>query len=96
MWMIIILLFLVIAGLLIRINYQTHCIADLEKSKSNVIRKHSAEILDLMEILKNILVTYDMPATRDSQIRNFINDNVEKYSSMYRKNELNTAGNENV
>ena len=102
MWMMIVLLIISIsinAVLLVSLNYRSHVIDDLEISKGRMVRRQAAEILDLLSKLRRILGNYTEHATRDTQIRNFIEENEEKYSAIVRQKnkELNiVSANSNV
>ena len=87
------------AVLLVNLNYRGHVIDDLEISKGRLVRRQAAEILDLLGKLRRILGNYTEHATRDTQIRNFIEENEEKYSAIIRQKnkELNiVSANSNV
>ena len=84
MIVIIILLILATVILLIQLNYKNHCINDLETRISRMRKLQVSEVLDLLYMLRDIQNDYSEKATKDTMMRNAINDNIEKYSEQKR------------
>ena len=83
MWIIIVLLVIAIAILLVKLSYKNYCIDDLEMSKSRLRRMQVEENLLLLTELKGYM-NYER-ASRDTLLRNAINENIEKYSEEKRR-----------
>ena len=83
MWIIIVLLVIAIAILLVKLSYKNYCIDDLEMSKSRLRRMQVEENLLLLTELKSYM-NYER-ASRDTLMRNAINENIEKYSEQKRR-----------
>ena len=84
MYVVIVLLILAIVILLAQLNYKNHCINDLETRISKMRKLQVSEVLDLLYILRDIQNDYSEKATKDTMMRNAINDNIEKYSEQKR------------
>lgn len=91
MWIIITLLIIAIAILLIDLSYKNYCIEDLETRVSRMRKLQSSEILDLLFKLQEIQNDSYEKASKDTLMRNAINENIEKYSEQKRR--LDRAGN---
>lgn len=85
MWIIIVLLIVAIAILLVDLSYKNHCIDDLETRVSRMRKLQSSEILDLLFKLQEIQNGDYGRASRDTLMRNAINENIEKYSEQKRR-----------
>lgn len=85
MWIIIALLIIAIAILLVDLNYKNHCIDDLEIRISRMRKLQSSEILDLLFKLQEIQNDSYEKASKDTLMRNAINENIEKYSEQKRR-----------
>ncbi len=85
MWIIIVLLVIAIAILLVDLNYKNHCIDDLEIRISRMRKLQSSEILDLLFKLQEIQNDSYEKASKDTLMRNMINENIEKYSAQKRR-----------
>ena len=85
MWIIIGLLIVAIAILLVDLSYKNHCIDDLETRVSRMRKLQSSEILDLLFKLQEIQNGDYGRASRDTLMRNAINENIEKYSEQKRR-----------
>lgn len=85
MWMIIILLILAILVQAVQLNYKDHCINDLEARVSRMRKLQTSEILDLLFILQEIQIGSYEKASKDTLMRNAINENIEKYAEQKRK-----------
>lgn len=85
MWIIITLLIIAIAILLVDLSYKNHCIDDLETRVSRMRKLQSSEILDLLFKLQEIQNGDYGRASRDTLMRNAINENIEKYSEQKRR-----------
>ena len=83
MWIIIVLLVIAIAILLVKLSYKNYCLDDLEMSKSRLRRMQVEENLLLLTELKSYM-NYER-ASRDTLMRNAINENIEKYSEQKRR-----------
>lgn len=72
--------------------YKNNVIDDLKISKSRLMKRQACEILDLLGKVRRILVNYTEHATRDTQLRYFIDESEEKYEEIIRQKnkELNT------
>lgn len=88
MW-VLILLFIASASINIllfgNIIYKNNVIDDLEISKSRLAKRQACEILDLLGKIRRILVDYTEHATRDTQLRRFIDENEERYEEVVRQ-----------
>lgn len=91
MWIIITLLIIAIAILLVDLSYKNHCIDDLEIRISRMRKLQLSEILDLLFKLQEIQNDSYEKASKDTLMRNAINENIEKYSEQKRR--LDRAGN---
>ncbi len=85
MWIIIALLIIAIAILLVDLNYKNHCIDDLEIRISRMRKLQLSEILDLLFKLQEIQNDSYGKASKDTLMRNAINENIEKYSEQKRR-----------
>ena len=85
MWIIIALLIIAIAILLVDLNYKNHCIDDLEIRISRMRKLQSSEILDLLFKLQEIQNDSYEKASKDTLMRNMINENIEKYTEEKRR-----------
>lgn len=85
MWIIITLLIIAIAILLIDLSYKNYCIEDLEISKSRLRRMQVEENLLLLTELKGYMNDDYERASRDTLMRNAINENIAKYSEQKRR-----------
>ena len=85
MWIIIVLLIVAIAILLVDLSYKNHCIDDLETRVSRMRKLQSSEILDLLFKLQEIQNGDYGRASRDTLMRNAINENIAKYSEQKRR-----------
>ena len=85
MWIIITLLIIAIAILLVDLSYKNHCIDDLETRVSRMRKLQSSEILDLLFKLQEIQNGDYGRASRDTLMRNAINENIAKYSEQKRR-----------
>ena len=85
MWIIIVLLIVAIAILLVDLSYKNHCIDDLETRVSRMRKLQSSEILDLLFKLQEIQNGDYGRTSRDTLMRNAINENIEKYSEQKRR-----------
>lgn len=85
MWIIIVLLVIAIAILLVDLNYKNHCIDDLEIRISKMRKLQSSEILDLLFKLQEIQNDSYEKASKDTLMRNMINENIEKYTEEKRR-----------
>ena len=85
MWIIIVLLVIAIAILLVDLSYKNYCIDDLEVSKSRLRRMQIEENLLLLTELKGYMNDDYERASRDTLMRNAINENIEKYSEQKRR-----------
>ena len=85
MWIIIVLLVIAIAILLVDLNYKNHCIDDLEIRISRIRKLQSSEILDLLFKLQKIQNDSYEKASKDTLMRNMINENIEKYTEEKRR-----------
>lgn len=85
MWIIIALLIIAIAILLVDLSYKNYCIDDLETRVSRMKKLQSSEILDLLYKLQEIQVNSYERASKDTIMRNAINENIEKYSAQKRR-----------
>jgi len=88
MWVIILLLIVAIVILLVKLKYQKHVIDDLKISKKNLKKKYIAATIDVLLEIKNVLDNYSEPATRDTLLRNFLNETIQELSDEYKKHEL--------
>ena len=85
MWIIIVLLIVAIAILLVDLSYKNHCIDDLEIRISRMRKLQSSEILDLLFKLQEIQNDSYEKASKDTLMRNMINENIEKYTEEKRR-----------
>lgn len=85
MWIIITLLIIAIAILLVDLSYKNYCIEDLEIRVSRMRKLQSSEILDLLFKLQEIQNDSYEKASKDTLMRNMINENIEKYSEQKRR-----------
>ena len=85
MWIIIVLLIVAIAILLVDLSYKNHCIDDLETRVSRMRKLQSSEILDLLFKLQEIHNDSYEKASKDTLMRNMINENIEKYTEEKRR-----------
>lgn len=85
MWTIITLLITAIAILLVDLSYKNYCIEDLETRVSRMRKLQSSEILDLLFKLQEIQNDSYEKASRDTLMRNAINENIAKYSEQKRR-----------
>lgn len=85
MVIIIILLILAILILAVQLNYKNHCIEDLETRVGRMRKLQTSEILDLLFNLQEIQVGSYEKASKDTLMRNTINENIEKYSEQKRR-----------
>lgn len=69
---------ILIVAMLITIDYQNHCIDDLEKSIKRIKRRKNEEFVGILNHIKNCQ-NYG-PATRDTQVRRVINEAIERYA----------------
>ena len=70
--------------LLCRVNYQKHCIEDLETRISRMRKLQTSEILDLLYMLQDIQNEDYGKASKDTIMRNALNENIAKYSEQKR------------
>ncbi len=85
MWIIIVLLIVAIAILLVDLSYKNYCIEDLEIRVSRMRKLQSSEILDLLFKLQEIQNDSYEKASKDTLMRNMINENIEKYTEEKRR-----------
>ena len=85
MWIIIVLLIVAIAILLVDLSYENYCIEDLEIRKRRLRRMHVEENLLLLTELKGYMNDDYERASRDTLMRNAINENIAKYSEQKRR-----------
>ena len=85
MWIIITLLIIAIAILLVDLSYKNYCIDDLETRVSRMRKLQSSEILDLLFKLQEIQNDSYEKASKDTLMRNAINENIAKYSEQKRR-----------
>lgn len=85
MWIIITLLIIAIAILLVDLSYKNHCIDDLEIRISRMRKLQLSEILDLLFKLQEIQNDSYEKASKDTLMRNMINENIEKYTEEKRR-----------
>lgn len=78
-------LILVQAGMLLVIDYQKHCIEDLE-TRQRILRKlQIEEIQTIIERLKSIHNENFEVASRDTIMRNILNEYTAEYAKQKRK-----------
>lgn len=85
MWIIIALLIVAIAILLVDLSYKNHCIDDLKIRISRMRKLQSSEILDLLFKLQEIQNDSYEKASKNTLMRNMINENIEKYTEEKRR-----------
>lgn len=85
MWIIIVLLIVAIAILLVDLSYKNYCIENLEIRVSRMRKLQSSEILDLLFKLQEIQNDSYEKASKDTLMRNMINENIEKYTEEKRR-----------
>lgn len=85
MWIIITLLIIAIAILLVDLSCKNHCIDDLEIRISRMRKLQLSEILDLLFKLQEIQNDSYEKASKDTLMRNMINENIEKYTEEKRR-----------
>ena len=85
MWIIIVLLIVAIAILLVDLSYKNYCIEDLEIRVSRMRKLQSSDILDLLFKLQEIQNDSYEKASKDTLMRNMINENIEKYTEEKRR-----------
>ena len=67
-----------------RVNYQKHCIEDLEARISRMKKLQTSEILDLLYMLRDIQNETYEKASKDTIMRNALNENIAKYEEQKR------------
>lgn len=72
-------------AMLMTLNYKNHCIEDLETRISRMRKLQTSEILDLLFGLQEIQIGSYEKASKDTLMRNTINENIEKYSEQKRR-----------
>lgn len=85
MWILILLLIVSISINILLFEsliYKNNVIDDLEISKSRLMKRQACEMLDLLGKVRKILVDYTEHATRDTQLRRFIDENEERYKEI--------------
>ena len=75
-----ILAIIICLTLLVRVNYQKHCIEDLEARIKWVNRQGNKETINILYDIKAILDNYEFKSTREPKIREIVNRNIEIYS----------------
>lgn len=85
MWIIVALLIIAIAILLVDLSYKNYCIENLEIRVSRMRKLQSSEILDLLFKLQEIQNDSYEKASKDTLMRNMINENIEKYTEEKRR-----------
>lgn len=79
-----ILAIIICLTLLVRVNYQKHCIEDLEARISRMKKLQTSEILDLLYIFRDIQNETYEKASKDTIMRNALNENIAKYEEQKR------------
>ena len=85
MWVVTILLAVAVMILVVQLSYKNYCIDDLETSRNRLIRMQADEVLTLLAELKGFMNDNYEPASRDTLVRNAINESIEKYSAQKRR-----------
>lgn len=85
MWVVTILLAVAVMILLVQLSYKNYCIDDLETSRNRLRRMQADEVLTLLTELKGFMNDNYEPASRDTLVRNAINESIEKYSAKKRR-----------
>lgn len=85
MWIIVALLIIAIAILLVDLSYKNYYIDDLETRVSRMRKLQSSEILNLLFKLQEIQNDSYEKASKDTLMRNMINENIEKYTEEKRR-----------
>ena len=67
-----------------RVSYQKNCIEDLEIRISRMKKLQTSEILDLLYMLRDIQNDTYNKASKDTIMRNALNENIAKYSEQKR------------
>ena len=67
-----------------RISYQKHCIEDLEVRISRMKKLQTSEILDLLYMFRDIQNETYEKASKDTIMRNALNENIAKYEEQKR------------